>query len=317
MTWINSKSTTQPTTTTSPVYRAQYYVAGRIESPGGHSSPDEPASANNHPNFAQPSYLRIATITLLTVYLVSCQSPKPNHTAMITAELPCTDPGTIRDGKIEESIRGYAYYFQLYLPPCYDLEPDRHYPTIYLLPGQGGSARGWVDAGLAQIADDMILNGRIPPFLIVITGNNDVDLLGEVVHQDLLPYIEANYRVLAERPYRTVSGGSLGGSRAYRLALNNPDTFASAGVFGNGLVPGDEPQLQQWLDTIPNDQRPRFFFNTGEQDPYMLDLAEEMVALLDRNGYETTATYTPGGHNYEYWLSNMSAYWLWASEDWQ
>jgi enterochelin esterase-like enzyme len=250
------------------------------------------------------------------VLLISCDSAESKQTAMITAAPTCADPGTVEDGKIEESIRGYVYYFQLYLPPCYEQETERQYPTIYLLPGQGGSSRGWFTAGLAELADEMMLGGEIPPFLIIVTGNNDVDLLGEVVHQDLLPYIEANYRVLAERSYRSVSGGSLGGSRAYRLALNNPETFASAGVFGNGLVPGDEAQLTAWIDSIAADERPRFFFNTGLQDPYMLALAEEMIDILDETGVESTAIFTTGGHNLGYWLSNMPAYWRWAAEDW-
>jgi S-formylglutathione hydrolase FrmB len=49
----------------------------------------------------------------------------------------------------------------------------------------------------------------------------------------------------------------------------------------------------------------------------MLDLAQQMVAILDQSGYQTTTTFTPGGHNYQYWLSNMPAYWQWAAEDWQ
>ncbi|MFZ0547133.1 MAG: alpha/beta hydrolase-fold protein, partial [Candidatus Promineifilaceae bacterium] len=165
----------------------------------------------------------VGLVTGIT-FLVGCKSASAVRTAMITAEPTCDTPGSILNDEIAESIRGYVYYFQVYLPPCYDLEDERQYPTIYLLPGWGGSSRDWFAAGLSEVADEMILDGEIPPFLIVATGNNDVDLLGEVVHQDLVPYVESHYRVLAERPYRAVAGGSLGGSRAYRLALHNPGT---------------------------------------------------------------------------------------------
>ena len=190
------------------------------------------------------------SLVMLSSLLMACQSAASKRTAMITAEPVCDDPGTIQDDEIEESIRGYGYDFQVYLPPCYEMETERQYPTLYLLPGQGGSSRGWFDAGLADLADEMILGNEIPPFVLIATGNNDTDLYGEVVYIDLLPYVENHYRVLADRPYRAVAGGSLGGSRAYRLALNNPETFASAGVFGNGLVPGEEAHMAEWIEGI-------------------------------------------------------------------
>jgi enterochelin esterase family protein len=255
----------------------------------------------------------VTGFTLLT----ACGSAESERTTLSSAVPVCSTSGTIHDGKIEESMRGYAYYFQIYLPPCYEMESERQYPAIYLLPGKGGGSWGWFAAGLPELADETILGGGVPPFLIIATGNNDVDLLGEVVHEDLLPYIEANYRVLPERSYRAVAGGSLGGSRAYRLALNNPDTFASAGVFGSGLVPGEEEKVVEWLEAIPVEQRPRFFFNTGLQDPYMLDLAREMIEILDETGIESTSIFTTGGHDYGYWISNMPAYWRWVAEDWR
>jgi S-formylglutathione hydrolase FrmB len=86
---------------------------------------------------------------------MGCESAESSQTAMITAAPACNDPGTIHDGKIEESIRGYAYYFQVYLPSCYEVETERRYPALYLLPGQGGGARGWFTAWLSDLAEEM------------------------------------------------------------------------------------------------------------------------------------------------------------------
>jgi len=236
---------------------------------------------------------------------------------MITAVPTCDSPGVLQDGEIEESILGYGYKFQVYVPPCYEQEVERQYPVLYLLPGYTSNYTVWSNGGLYDIADEMISTGQVPPFIIVATGNNDVDLMGEVVHVDLVPYIDSHYRTLNERPYRAVAGGSLGGSRAYRLALTNPEIFASAGVFGNGLIPGEEEKVAGWLEAIPAEMRPRFFFNSGFQDPYMLNMAKELIKLLDDAGFETTSLFTEGGHSNAYWITNMPTYWQWLSEDWK
>ncbi|MFZ0545456.1 MAG: hypothetical protein WAM60_08460, partial [Candidatus Promineifilaceae bacterium] len=88
-------------------------------------------------------------------------------------------------------------------------------------------------------------------------------------------------------------------------------------VFGNGLIPGEEDKVREWIDEIPAEKRPRFFFNTGSGDSYVLDMAKEMVEILDQSGIEYTTIFTAGGHNYAYWVSNMPAYWQWVAEDWR
>jgi S-formylglutathione hydrolase FrmB len=113
-----------------------------------------------------------------------------------------------------------------------------------------------------------------------------------------------------------VAGGSLGGVGAYRLALRFPEEFASAGLFGSGLVPGEEPQVRAWLRALPSEARPRMFLNCGEGDPLMLDAARVMMALLSEAGVPHTSIVSDGEHTYGYWVSNLAAYFVWLAEDW-
>ena len=255
-------------------------------------------------------------LLMLGSLLPGCGSATVAYKEMIATPLSCDEPGTMQMAEIEEASRGYPYTFHVYLPPCYDRELERFYPAIYLLPGQGGSSMAWFTAGVQALADETILSGEMPPFLIVAADNAAAEPLAESVYQDVLPYVEEHYRALAEPKYRSVAGGSLGGIRAYRLALNYPGTFASAGIFGSGLVPGEAAQLQSWLEAMPAEQQPRFFFNCGWEDPLMLDQAEEMIEILDEAGIESTTVFSTGGHNYGYWISNMAEYWRWVAEDW-
>lgn len=254
---------------------------------------------------------------MLGSVLVGCGAAAGERAAMIAAPVTCDEPGTVQMAEIEDASRGYPYAFNVYLPPCYEQETDRRYPSLYMLPGQGSSSMAWLTAGVKELADETILSGEMPPFVMIAADNAAAEPFAESLYQDVLPYVESHYRVLAEAQYRAVAGGSLGGIRAYRLALNHPGTFASVGLFGSGLVPGEAAQVQSWLDATPDDQRPRFFFNCGWEDPLMLAQAEALIEVLDAAAVESTTVFSTGGHNYGYWVSNMAEYWEWMAEDWQ
>lgn len=235
------------------------------------------------------------------------------------AHLPkdCTTPGEIIRAEISEPSRGYAYNYRVYLPPCFSAESEARYPVLYLVPGLGGGPDSWFASGLARVVDDLILSNQILPFIIVTTESSDIDPLGEIISNELIPAIESQYPISSDRRYRAVAGGSLGGIAAYRLAFQHPDTFASAGIFGMGAVSGEEKQIKAWLLAMNNENRVRVFMDCGDEDVLSLDRAEVMKSLLDDAGVENQLHVGSGGHNYTYWLSNFEMYLKWVSKDWK
>ncbi|MDM8531838.1 alpha/beta hydrolase-fold protein [Anaerolineales bacterium HSG25] len=257
-------------------------------------------------------------LVLITFLLVGCQSTTSDVSdVIIPTPWVCQETGTVVADTVPEPARGYAYDFFIYLPPCYETELERDYPVLYLVPGRSGGPKDWFNAGIAELVDELILSGQIPPFIIVHTDDTAADGQATTIFGDLLPQVEQDYRILAERHHRAAAGGSLGGIAAYRLAFQHPETFASAGMFGSGLVSGEEPALKGWLSTLSADQSPRLFLNTGEQDPLMLARAEVMVAHLEEAGIEHTAVFGPGKHTYSYWMTAMPQYLLWMAQDWE
>jgi enterochelin esterase-like enzyme len=231
--------------------------------------------------------------------------------------IACETPGSLTPGTIEETSRGYPFSYVVYLPPCYDQEPERAYPVLYLVPGRMSGPNAWFAAGADRAADEAILSGRVPPFLIVGTENINDDMFAEGIQFDLMPIIENEYRILEGRRYHAVAGGSLGGVAAYRIVFSHPDGFASAALFGSGLIAGEEPQFDAWLEALPPDSKPRVFLNSGEGDPYMLERARVMVSMLDQAGIESRLVVGDGAHTYAYWISNLPEYFTWLSEDWK
>ena len=205
----------------------------------------------------------------------------------------------------------------VYLPPCYDAQPDRHYPVIYLFPGFGGTNYDFFGAGANRIADALILTRETLPFIIVSTGEIFPDLDAQIVTVKILPFIEERYRTRPERRFRAAAGGSFGGAVAYHLAFRQYDLFGSAGIFGNGAAAGEEDSIRTWLAAIPAGKRPRVFLNVGESDTYMLERAKILIPLLDEAGIPHMEIFSPGTHSGDYWVGNFAAYFRWLSMDWR
>ncbi len=229
----------------------------------------------------------------------------------------CLQAGQVLDGEVEQTARGYSYRFKIYLPPCYAEQPDARYPVFYFVPGRGGGPGSWFSAGANSIADQLILDNKLPPFIIVATENTDNDPQATVIYDDVLPYIEGQYRVLSERRYRAAAGASLGGIAAYRLGFQHPESFSSVGMFGSGAISGEEKQIRAWLEAVPADLKLRVFMDTGEGDPLMLERARVMDSLLDEFSIPHVLHVGDGAHTMDYWVSNLEMYFLWAAEEWK
>ena len=255
-------------------------------------------------------------VVLFLFFLIGCRAT-PSSAPL--AQLPenCTAPGKIIRAELSQPSRGYAYSYRVYLPPCYSAEPEFRYPILYIVPRLGGGPDGWFAAGLAKVADDLILSNEIPPIIIVSTESTSGDPLAETIYNELIPAVENQYPIMDDRRYRAVAGGSLGGIAAYRLAFQHPDTFSSAGIFGIGAVPGEEKQIQSWLSTMKDKNRVRVFMDCGNEDILSLDQAKVMKSLLDEAGIENQLHVGGGGHNYTYWLSNFEIFIKWMVKGWK
>ena len=129
---------------------------------------------------------------------------------------------------------GHDYPYSVYLPDNYDTQTTHTYPVVYMLHGSFGTDRDWVSRGnLQQVADRLIRAGHIPPAVFIMPGSRSwwVDGHNEPARSaffnDLMPHVEATYRVGQARHYRGVAGLSAGGYGALNFALERPDLFAA------------------------------------------------------------------------------------------
>jgi len=158
----------------------------------------------------------------------------------------------------------------VYTPPDYDKDPLKRYPVLYLQHGGGEDETGWGNQGHADLVlDNLIAGGQARPFLIVMANSyvpgannmfttNSVDgplsrsitgpggrsynpvVFAKVLIQDLIPFIETNYRTLADQPHRAMAGLSMGGMQTHSIALANLDKFSHIGIFSGGNISTNE-----------------------------------------------------------------------------
>jgi enterochelin esterase-like enzyme len=137
----------------------------------------------------------------------------------------------------------------VYTPPDYDKDQTNRYPVLYLQHGWGEDETAWSNQGHADlIMDNLIAEGKIKPFLIVMTYGmtNDTRIGGlasfkigpfqTVLVDELIPYIDANFRTLADQPHRAMAGLSMGGMETRQITLANLDKFSHIGLFSGGAI---------------------------------------------------------------------------------
>ena len=141
----------------------------------------------------------------------------------------------------------------VYTPPSYEKDKKKRYPVLYLQHGWGEDETAWSNQGHANlIMDNMIAEGKINPFIIVMTYGmtNDVKMGGmknfkiepfqTVLINELIPYIDANFRTLADQPHRAMAGLSMGGMETKTITLARPDVFSHYGLLSGGTyAPND------------------------------------------------------------------------------
>jgi len=225
----------------------------------------------------------------------------------------------------------------IYTPPGYETGSEK-YPVLYLLHGAGDCDESWSSVGRAGfILDNLIAAKKAKPMLIVMpAGHTDTfDLLrsaGGLVHydefvhdflNDLLPYTETHYRVLADRAHRAIAGLSMGGAQTLEIAVAHPEQFSYVGVFSSGIIgivplqgpvslqapnPPWEQQHSAELDQPQGKKNWKvFWFSTGKDD-FLLGTTQATVEMFQKHGYKPVFQQSAGAHTWTNWREYLNQF---------
>lgn len=137
----------------------------------------------------------------------------------------------------------------VYTPPGYYENTSTRYPVLYLQHGWGEDETAWSNQGHANlIMDNLIAERKIKPFIIVMTygmtneirrgggglRNFDIKPFQTVLLDELIPYVDKNFRTLANQANRAMAGLSMGGMETKTITLNQPEVFSYYGLLSGG-----------------------------------------------------------------------------------
>ena len=178
------------------------------------------------------------------------------------------------------SVTGSMRHCYIYTPAEYKKNTDKKYPVLYLQHGGGEDEHGWPQQGRTGIImDNLIAAGKAVPFIIVMdngsdtygpnnprperpaagaprpqapaqgqrpqggnpfAGMNFAGAFQSILEKDLIPMVEANYRVYTDGAHRAMAGLSMGGMQTHSIALANPKLFSWIGIFSGGVFSTEE-----------------------------------------------------------------------------
>lgn len=248
--------------------------------------------------------------------------------------------GDVRERWYHSSTTGEWRRIYMYTPPRYDTDRDTRYPVLYLQHGAGEDERGWSNQGhVAFIMDNLIAEKKARPMLVVMergyaakpgdtpgapngaqpggppTVSRLFQAFDEVETKDLVPYIDTNFRTLADRDHRALAGLSMGGMQSYIIGLNHLDLFSyiggfsgAGGGFGGGAFDPKTAHNGVMADNDAFNKRVHLLFlSIGTAEPQrMQDSVRGYHDNLTKAGIKTAFYESPGtSHEWLTWRRSL------------
>ena len=226
---------------------------------------------------------------------------------------------------VNPSTKGEWRHALVYTPAEYELPKNakKRYPVLYLQHGMGEGETSWMIQGKMQhIMDNAIAKGEAVPMLVVMEsgdikqpfggGNNQAGRseygasFYPVLLNDLIPYIDANFRTKSDRENRAMAGLSWGGHQTFDVVLQNLDKFAWLGTFSGAIFGLDVKTAYNGVFANADEFNKKihyFYMNWGTDD---FIKSQPIVDGLRELGIKVDASVSEGtGHEFLTWRRGL------------
>ena len=236
--------------------------------------------------------------------------------------------GTISHPWYDSEILGINRRLTVYTPYGYEKNTKTKYPVLYLLHGAGGDEEAWSSMGrTAQILDNLIQKGLAKPMIVVMPNGNpnqqaaqtfglptteydwrdpaNRNLYVQSLVEEIVPFIEKNYRTVAKKSHRAIAGLSMGGGHTIAATGMYPNVFDYICPLSMGAHKSDELSAQ--LQGIKKAGYKLYWLACGNTD-FLFDQANELDQALTENGLDHTYYVSEGGHVWANWRLYLNTF---------
>ena len=250
-------------------------------------------------------------------------------------------------------ILKHPIHYCVYLPASYDagasMHPAESYPVLYFLHGLGDNERTLFNSGGWTLLDDLRRQHKMGEFLIAAPEGGQTFYInsadgsvryGDFFWREFLPLIETKYRVSKGRNNRAITGISMGGYGALRLAFSHPEMFSAVSAQSAALITespqeldtaarsgaplskvlaavfGNPIDVHHWNDNSPfvlarknaaSLRKLAIYFNCGQDDNYGFEKgAAALHEQLLKEGVKHEYHPYPGDHSLSYFLAHFT-----------
>ena len=213
----------------------------------------------------------------------------------------------------------------VYTPAEYE-KGKKKYPVLYLQHGMGEDETGWSKQGHMQhIMDNAIAKGEAVPMIVVMESGDIKAPMGRgqgmgdygssfypVLLNDLIPYIESNFRVKTDRENRAMAGLSWGGHQTFDVVLNHLDKFAWMGTFSGAIFNLDVKTAYNGVFNNADEFNKKihyFYMNSGTEGMDQMFGTERMVKSLNDMGINAVYSKSEGtAHEWLTWRRGLKEF---------
>lgn len=202
-----------------------------------------------------------------------------------------------------------TYQIYIYLPPGYSASDNKRYPTVYF-----HDALDYLNLASAQnVIENCIDSNKITPFIGVFIQpiNRNDEMMGTkrdayrlFVAKEVVPYIDANYKTIAQASERTVIGTSLGGNISALIVYYHPDIFSKCGLHSAAFWVNN----YEAITFIQNAPPPgiKYFAAWGTyEDTYQW--MRPFRDSLKKHGFAFGWSERPEGHSWGLWRATLDS----------
>ncbi len=206
----------------------------------------------------------------------------------------------------------------VYTPPGYE-KGNKSYPVLYLVHGAGDSDQSWSSVGRANnILDNLIAAGKAKPMIIVMPnghtperpGGSAANMLQNTDFSDdflkvVIPYIDRNYRTIANAENRAMAGLSMGGAHTIQNGLPHPELFHYIGIFS---ITGGGEQYEKVHDAALKQAAKTdklVYYAYGRED-FVARNTAQLKGTLAKYNIKLTLHETGGGHTWINWREYLN-----------